>query len=198
MPIFIDRGERWATVCSLIETCKLNRVEPYGYLTDVLTRMVDGHPVNRLDELLSWAWKPEILVKPSLTCRPRTHTDCSAPFASPQFASPQYVRNSPTSCERRRFKQRRRQLNNLRTRGPSENVLWSSDAYFARRPLAIRAHVDCSPKHRPTLCRAVVTLPKTIRSLNIADDHMNGFVVAAKAWRKCGDTESASDPCAVF
>jgi hypothetical protein len=44
-------------------TCKLNHVEPYAYLTDVLTRMVDGHPVNRLDELLPWTWKPEIHVK---------------------------------------------------------------------------------------------------------------------------------------
>jgi hypothetical protein len=25
--------------------------------------MVDGHPVNRLDELLPWAWKPEIHVQ---------------------------------------------------------------------------------------------------------------------------------------
>jgi transposase len=55
-------GNRWAVVCSLIETCKLNGVEPYPYLRDVLTRMVDGHPVNRLDELLPWAWKPEIHV----------------------------------------------------------------------------------------------------------------------------------------
>jgi IS66 C-terminal element len=31
--------------------------EPYAYLTDVLQRMVDGHSVNRLDELLPWAWK---------------------------------------------------------------------------------------------------------------------------------------------
>ena len=50
-------GERWAMLCSLIETCKLNDVEPYAYLRDVLTRMVDGHPINRLDELLPWAWK---------------------------------------------------------------------------------------------------------------------------------------------
>jgi len=56
-------GNRWAIVCSLIETCKLNGVEPYAYLTDVLTRMVDGHPVNRLDELLPWVWKPESHVK---------------------------------------------------------------------------------------------------------------------------------------
>ena len=48
----------------MIETCKLNGVEPYAYLTDVLTRMVNGYPVNRLDELLPWAWNPEIHVKP--------------------------------------------------------------------------------------------------------------------------------------
>ena len=53
-------GERWAVVCSLIETCKLNGVEPYVYLKNVLTRMVDGHPVNRLDELLPWNWTPAI------------------------------------------------------------------------------------------------------------------------------------------
>ena len=50
-------GERWAVVASLIQTCKLNSVEPYAYLADVLARMCDGHPVNRLDELLPWAWK---------------------------------------------------------------------------------------------------------------------------------------------
>ena len=49
-------GHRWAVLCSLIETCKLNDVEPYAYLHDVLSRMVDGHPVNRLDELLPWNW----------------------------------------------------------------------------------------------------------------------------------------------
>jgi transposase len=51
-------GARWAILCSLIETCKLNTVEPYAYLRDVLQRMVDGHPINRLDELLPWNWQP--------------------------------------------------------------------------------------------------------------------------------------------
>ena len=41
-------------LCSLIESCKLNDVEPYAYLNDVLSRMVDGYPINRLDELLPW------------------------------------------------------------------------------------------------------------------------------------------------
>jgi transposase len=57
-------GDRWAIVCSLIETCKLNGVEPFAYLRDVLTRMVDGHPINRLDELLPWTWKNENHVRP--------------------------------------------------------------------------------------------------------------------------------------
>ena len=56
-------GERWATLISIIETCKLNHVEPYGYLHEVLQRMVDGYPVNRLDELLPWNWKPPEAVK---------------------------------------------------------------------------------------------------------------------------------------
>ncbi|CCG42828.1 IS66 family transposase [Magnetospirillum molischianum] len=50
-------GGRWAILGSLIETCKMNDVEPYAYLADILTRMLNGHPVNRLDKLLPWAWK---------------------------------------------------------------------------------------------------------------------------------------------
>ncbi|TRC75280.1 IS66 family transposase [Mesorhizobium sp. WSM4307] len=56
-------GHRWAVLCSLIETCKLNDVEPYAWLRDVLIRMVAGHPINRLDELLPWAWKVGNAVK---------------------------------------------------------------------------------------------------------------------------------------
>jgi transposase len=51
-------AQRWATVCSLITTAKLNGVEPYAYLKNVLDRMVSGHPMRRLDELLPWNWKP--------------------------------------------------------------------------------------------------------------------------------------------
>ena len=50
-------GERWAMVCSLIATAKLNDVEPYAYLKDVLERMTHGHPMSRLDDLLPWNWK---------------------------------------------------------------------------------------------------------------------------------------------
>lgn len=37
-------GEHWATIASLIETCKLNGVEPNTYLVDVIARIVAGHP----------------------------------------------------------------------------------------------------------------------------------------------------------
>ena len=49
-------GEHWAILASLIETCKLNNVNPEAYLTDVFDRLVEGHPINRLDELLPWNW----------------------------------------------------------------------------------------------------------------------------------------------
>ena len=34
-----------------------NGFEPYAYLKDVLERMVDGFPANRVAELMPWAWK---------------------------------------------------------------------------------------------------------------------------------------------
>jgi transposase len=49
-------AEHWAVVASLIETCKLTGVDPHAYLADVITRIVNGHPQSRLDELLPWAY----------------------------------------------------------------------------------------------------------------------------------------------
>jgi transposase len=46
-------GERAAIIYSLIETCKLNRIDPQRYLEYVLARIAD-HPINRIDELLPW------------------------------------------------------------------------------------------------------------------------------------------------
>ena len=48
------RATRWAVVALLVETAKLNGVEPYAWLRDVRSRMVDGHPQQRLDELPPW------------------------------------------------------------------------------------------------------------------------------------------------
>jgi len=52
-------GARWAKVCSLIETAKLNNIEPWAYLKDILERMTNGHPASRIDDLLPWNWTPQ-------------------------------------------------------------------------------------------------------------------------------------------
>ena len=49
-------GQHWAVIASLIETCKLVGVEPHAYLTDNITRIVEGHPQRRFDDLLPWAY----------------------------------------------------------------------------------------------------------------------------------------------
>jgi hypothetical protein len=47
-------GEHWAVLASLIETAKLNGVDPEAYLTDVITRIIQGHPQSRIDDLVPW------------------------------------------------------------------------------------------------------------------------------------------------
>ena len=52
-----DRGaDHWATVASLIETCKLNGVDPQACLASVLSRLVNGWPMRRIEELMPWAY----------------------------------------------------------------------------------------------------------------------------------------------
>ncbi|MGZ5148124.1 MAG: transposase domain-containing protein, partial [Burkholderiales bacterium] len=50
-------GHAAAIAFSLIETCKLNRVEPFAYLRDVLGR-INSQRVDRLHELLPFNWTP--------------------------------------------------------------------------------------------------------------------------------------------
>lgn len=50
-------GERAAAIYTLIETCKLNGVDPQAYLADVIAR-INTHPAKRLAELLPYNWKP--------------------------------------------------------------------------------------------------------------------------------------------
>lgn len=42
------------TIASLIETCKLNAVDPFAYLSATLTAIVNGHRQSRIEELLPW------------------------------------------------------------------------------------------------------------------------------------------------
>jgi transposase len=49
-------GVRAAKMYTIIESAKLNRLDPEAYLRDIFARIAD-HPINRIDELLPWAWK---------------------------------------------------------------------------------------------------------------------------------------------
>ena len=53
-----DTGaETLARAMTIIETAKLNDLDPLAYLADILDRIHD-HKINRLDELLPWNWAP--------------------------------------------------------------------------------------------------------------------------------------------
>jgi hypothetical protein len=49
-------GVHWGVIASLIETCKLNVVDPQAYLADVLSRLVNRHPASQIDQLMPWAY----------------------------------------------------------------------------------------------------------------------------------------------
>jgi transposase len=42
------------TIASLIETCKLNAVDPLAYLTATLTAIANGHKQSRIEQLIPW------------------------------------------------------------------------------------------------------------------------------------------------
>ena len=50
-------GERAAVIYTLIESAKLNGVNPHIWLADVLARISD-HSARKLEELLPWRWEP--------------------------------------------------------------------------------------------------------------------------------------------
>jgi transposase len=51
-------GHRAAAVLTLIESCKMNNVDPQAWLADILARLPD-HPAKRIGELLPWHWKAQ-------------------------------------------------------------------------------------------------------------------------------------------
>ena len=52
-------AEHWAVLASLVETCKLNSIDPAAYFNDVITRIVQGHPQSQIDQLMPWEFTPQ-------------------------------------------------------------------------------------------------------------------------------------------
>ena len=53
-----EGGHRAAAIYTLIQTAKLNDVDPHAWLANVLARLQD-HPAKRIDELMPWNWERE-------------------------------------------------------------------------------------------------------------------------------------------
>ena len=51
-------GSRAAAIYSLIETCKLNNIDPQAHLRDIIDRILDQR-INRIDEQLPWNWQAQ-------------------------------------------------------------------------------------------------------------------------------------------
>jgi transposase len=52
-----EGGRRAAAIYTLIQTAKLNDIDPQTWLADVLARLPD-HPAKQIAELLPWNWRP--------------------------------------------------------------------------------------------------------------------------------------------
>ena len=48
----------WGRIASLVETAKMNRVNPHAYLKATLEAIANGHPASEIDQLLPWAFTP--------------------------------------------------------------------------------------------------------------------------------------------
>jgi transposase len=68
-----DRGgQRAAVIYTIIESAKLNGLDPEAYIAAILDRLARGYQINRLDELLPWNFQPQLAAAASAdlsTCR---------------------------------------------------------------------------------------------------------------------------------
>ena len=47
-------GDRAASIYTLVQTAKLNGVDPEAYLRSTLSQVAEGHPISRINELMPW------------------------------------------------------------------------------------------------------------------------------------------------
>ncbi|MDK4718865.1 transposase domain-containing protein, partial [Rhizobium sp. CNPSo 3968] len=54
-------GRTWATVATLLQTAKINGVDPLDWLSQTLTRIAQGWPVSELEALMPWNFRPDAI-----------------------------------------------------------------------------------------------------------------------------------------
>lgn len=50
-------GRAWATIATMLQTAKMNRVDPYAWLKLTLERIARGWPISQIDQLMPWNFK---------------------------------------------------------------------------------------------------------------------------------------------
>jgi transposase len=58
-------GDRAAAIYTIVQTAKLNGVNPEAYLKDALTKIAEGHPINKIDQLMPWQMSAPPAVQPA-------------------------------------------------------------------------------------------------------------------------------------
>jgi len=53
-------AQDWAVLASLIETCKMNAVDPQAWLSQTLTAIANGHKQSHISDLLPWNYAPQV------------------------------------------------------------------------------------------------------------------------------------------
>ncbi|RVL52108.1 IS66 family transposase [Sinorhizobium meliloti] len=52
-------GRTWATVATLLQTCKMNGVDPLDWLSETLTRIAQGWPASEIEALMPWNFRSD-------------------------------------------------------------------------------------------------------------------------------------------
>ena len=50
-------GQTWATIATLLQTAKMNDVDPLAWLTQALERIANRWPISQIDQLMPWNYK---------------------------------------------------------------------------------------------------------------------------------------------
>ncbi|MER9578711.1 transposase domain-containing protein, partial [Mesorhizobium sp. M0400] len=54
-------GRTWATVATLLQSCKMNSVDPLDWLSQTLTRIAQGWPASEIEMLMPWNFRPDVI-----------------------------------------------------------------------------------------------------------------------------------------
>lgn len=54
-------GNTWATIATLLQTAKMNNVDPLAWLTQTLVRMANGWPAQDIDALMPWNFESSVV-----------------------------------------------------------------------------------------------------------------------------------------